>query len=119
MVLLTEEELFSNLSIFNETCVKWQRKTGRLGVQETYTVSGAAFGMGSGFVLINSGESAVEIGFVSIVCVVICLTLPSKLPRNLRVPGFGRREIPALKLGEKLTSCWGPIPVNHLNILNL
>ncbi|NWX71832.1 SUSD1 protein, partial [Alca torda] len=32
-----EEELFSNLSIFNETCVKWQRKTGRLGVQETYT----------------------------------------------------------------------------------
>ncbi|KAM6329397.1 sushi domain-containing protein 1 isoform 3-T12 [Alca torda] len=34
---LLEEELFSNLSIFNETCVKWQRKTGRLGVQETYT----------------------------------------------------------------------------------
>ncbi|XP_054665985.1 sushi domain-containing protein 1 isoform X5 [Grus americana] len=32
-----EEELFSNLSIFNETCVKWQRKTGRLGVQQTYT----------------------------------------------------------------------------------
>ncbi|NWT67512.1 SUSD1 protein, partial [Prunella himalayana] len=31
-----EEELFSNLSIFNETCVRWQRKTGRLGVQETY-----------------------------------------------------------------------------------
>ncbi|XP_025958918.2 sushi domain-containing protein 1 isoform X2 [Dromaius novaehollandiae] len=32
-----EEELFSNLSIFNETCVKWQRKTGRSGAQETYT----------------------------------------------------------------------------------
>ncbi|KGL97239.1 Sushi domain-containing protein 1, partial [Charadrius vociferus] len=32
-----EEELFSNLTIFNETCVKWQRKTGRLGMQETYT----------------------------------------------------------------------------------
>ncbi|XP_063176943.1 sushi domain-containing protein 1 isoform X3 [Chroicocephalus ridibundus] len=32
-----EEELFGNLSIFNETCLKWQRKTGRLGVQETYT----------------------------------------------------------------------------------
>ncbi|NWT01274.1 SUSD1 protein, partial [Mionectes macconnelli] len=32
-----EEELFSDLSIFNETCVKWQRKTGRLGVQKTYT----------------------------------------------------------------------------------
>ncbi|NXB94795.1 SUSD1 protein, partial [Vidua chalybeata] len=32
-----EEELFSNLSIFNETCVRWQRKTGRLGVRETYT----------------------------------------------------------------------------------
>ncbi|XP_065512772.1 sushi domain-containing protein 1 [Caloenas nicobarica] len=32
-----EEELFSNLSIFNETCVKWQRKTGRRGVQEMYT----------------------------------------------------------------------------------
>ncbi|XP_019142418.2 sushi domain-containing protein 1 isoform X4 [Corvus cornix cornix] len=32
-----EEELFSNFSIFNETCVRWQRKTGRLGMQETYT----------------------------------------------------------------------------------
>ncbi|XP_023800088.1 sushi domain-containing protein 1-like [Cyanistes caeruleus] len=32
-----EEELLSNISIFNETCVRWQRKTGRLGVQETYT----------------------------------------------------------------------------------
>ncbi|KAM4878909.1 sushi domain-containing protein 1 isoform 4-T5 [Sylvia borin] len=32
-----EEELFSNLSIFNETCVRWQRKTGRLGVREMYT----------------------------------------------------------------------------------
>ncbi|NXO23776.1 SUSD1 protein, partial [Cisticola juncidis] len=32
-----EEELFSNLSIFNETCVKWQSKTGRLGVQKMYT----------------------------------------------------------------------------------
>ncbi|NWX28064.1 SUSD1 protein, partial [Notiomystis cincta] len=32
-----EEELLSNLSIFNETCVRWQRKTGRRGVQETYT----------------------------------------------------------------------------------
>ncbi|NWS63944.1 SUSD1 protein, partial [Chunga burmeisteri] len=32
-----EEELFSNLSIFNETCVKWQRKTGRMGVQKMYT----------------------------------------------------------------------------------
>uniref|UniRef100_A0A8C6ZPR4 Sushi domain containing 1 n=1 Tax=Nothoprocta perdicaria TaxID=30464 RepID=A0A8C6ZPR4_NOTPE len=27
--ICTEEELLSNLSIFNETCVKWQRKTGR------------------------------------------------------------------------------------------
>ncbi|XP_030367544.1 sushi domain-containing protein 1 isoform X10 [Strigops habroptila] len=32
-----EEELFSNLSVFNETCVKWERKTGRLGVQKAYT----------------------------------------------------------------------------------
>ncbi|XP_030323847.1 sushi domain-containing protein 1 [Calypte anna] len=32
-----EEELFSNLSVFNETCVKWQRKTGRPGMQEIYT----------------------------------------------------------------------------------
>ncbi|NXE94433.1 SUSD1 protein, partial [Menura novaehollandiae] len=32
-----KEELFSNLSIFNETCMKWQRKTGRLGMQGTYT----------------------------------------------------------------------------------
>uniref|UniRef100_A0A672TP15 Sushi domain containing 1 n=1 Tax=Strigops habroptila TaxID=2489341 RepID=A0A672TP15_STRHB len=30
-------ELFSNLSVFNETCVKWERKTGRLGVQKAYT----------------------------------------------------------------------------------
>uniref|UniRef100_A0A8C3UU13 Sushi domain containing 1 n=1 Tax=Catharus ustulatus TaxID=91951 RepID=A0A8C3UU13_CATUS len=37
MFLVSEEELLSNLSIFNETCVRWQRKTGRLGVQETYT----------------------------------------------------------------------------------
>ncbi|NXY88599.1 SUSD1 protein, partial [Alcedo cyanopectus] len=36
-LLCKEEELLSNLSIFNETCVKWQRKTGRVGVQETYT----------------------------------------------------------------------------------
>ncbi|NXD81790.1 SUSD1 protein, partial [Halcyon senegalensis] len=36
-LLCKEEELLSNLSVFNETCVKWQRKTGRLGVQETYT----------------------------------------------------------------------------------
>lgn len=47
MFLLTEEELLSNLSIFNETCVKWQRKTGRLGMRETYTVSGVAFEIGS------------------------------------------------------------------------
>ncbi|NWT57309.1 SUSD1 protein, partial [Erythrocercus mccallii] len=32
-----EEELLSNLSIFNETCVRWQRKTGKLEVQEMYT----------------------------------------------------------------------------------
>ncbi|NXU81708.1 SUSD1 protein, partial [Oreotrochilus melanogaster] len=32
-----EEELFSNLSVFNETCVKWQRKTGTPGMQEIYT----------------------------------------------------------------------------------
>lgn len=54
--LLTEEELFSNLSIFNETCVKWQRKTGRLGVQETYTVSGTLFEAGTSFILVNLGE---------------------------------------------------------------
>lgn len=32
-----EEELFSNLTVFNETCVTWQMRTGRLGVQKTYT----------------------------------------------------------------------------------
>ncbi|XP_037229057.1 sushi domain-containing protein 1 isoform X15 [Falco rusticolus] len=37
IVSCKEEELLSNLSIFNETCVKWRRKTGRLGLQETYT----------------------------------------------------------------------------------
>uniref|UniRef100_A0A8D2P330 Sushi domain containing 1 n=1 Tax=Zosterops lateralis melanops TaxID=1220523 RepID=A0A8D2P330_ZOSLA len=39
-----------NLSIFNETCVRWQRKTGRLGVQEIYTVSN------SGTSILNFGE---------------------------------------------------------------
>lgn len=68
MFLLTEEELFSNFSIFNETCVKWERKTGRLGVQKTYTVSGAVFEFGSSFVLVNSGEAAVEISFLAFVC---------------------------------------------------
>lgn len=58
LFLLIEEELFGNLSIFNETCVKWQRKTGRLGVQETYTVSGAVLEMGVSFVLVTSSESA-------------------------------------------------------------
>ncbi|XP_073201731.1 sushi domain-containing protein 1 isoform X4 [Lepidochelys kempii] len=33
----TEEELLSNVSIFNETCVKWQRKVARAGTKETYT----------------------------------------------------------------------------------
>lgn len=61
MFLLTEEELFSNLSIFNETCVRWQRKTGRLGLQETYTVSRAIMEIlqiGSSFVLLISADSA-------------------------------------------------------------
>uniref|UniRef100_A0A8C4UPH7 Sushi domain containing 1 n=1 Tax=Falco tinnunculus TaxID=100819 RepID=A0A8C4UPH7_FALTI len=61
-----EEELLSNLSIFNETCVKWRRKTGRLGLQETYTVSGAPFEFGSSLVLLNP-ESVVEICFVAFV----------------------------------------------------
>uniref|UniRef100_A0A8C4VSU4 Sushi domain containing 1 n=1 Tax=Gopherus evgoodei TaxID=1825980 RepID=A0A8C4VSU4_9SAUR len=33
----TEEELLSNVSVFNETCVKWQRKGARAGTKETYT----------------------------------------------------------------------------------
>ncbi|XP_019410805.1 PREDICTED: sushi domain-containing protein 1 [Crocodylus porosus] len=32
-----EEELLSNVSIFNGTCVKWQRKASRAEVEETYT----------------------------------------------------------------------------------
>lgn len=116
MFLLTEEELFSNLTIFNETCVKWQRKTGKLGMQETYTVSGTIFEIGSSFMLINSSESAVHICFVGFVCMVICLALPSELPRNLKVAGLGKKKIPVLKLGEKLKSCWGPMPVNHPNM---
>ncbi|NXJ67117.1 SUSD1 protein, partial [Rostratula benghalensis] len=111
-----EEELLSNLSIFNETCVAWQRKTGRLGMRETYTVSGAIFEIGSSFVLFNSGESPVEICFVGVVWMVICLTLPSELPRNLKMAGLGKKQIPVLKLNEKLKICWGPILVNHLNI---
>uniref|UniRef100_A0A8C0II18 Sushi domain containing 1 n=1 Tax=Bubo bubo TaxID=30461 RepID=A0A8C0II18_BUBBB len=59
-----EEELLSNLSIFNETCVKWQRKTGRLQVQEMYIVSETVFEIGSSFFLVSSDESAVEICFV-------------------------------------------------------
>ncbi|NXE82854.1 SUSD1 protein, partial [Cochlearius cochlearius] len=111
-----EEELFSNLSIFNETCVKWQRKTGRLGVQKTYTVSGAVFEIGSSFVLVNSGKSAVEICSVGFVGMVISVTLPRELPRNLKVAELRNKLIPVLKLGEKRKSCWGPIPVNHLNV---
>ncbi|XP_074809618.1 sushi domain-containing protein 1 isoform X2 [Natator depressus] len=37
MLPATEEELLSNVSIFNETCVKWQRKVTRAGTKETYT----------------------------------------------------------------------------------
>ncbi|NXX20203.1 SUSD1 protein, partial [Podargus strigoides] len=96
-----EEELFSNLSIFNETCVKWQRKTGKLGLQETYTVSGAVFETGISFVLVNSRESAVDNCFVGFACMVICFPLPSELPRNLKVAGFGEKKIPVLKLCEK------------------
>uniref|UniRef100_A0A674KCB0 Sushi domain containing 1 n=1 Tax=Terrapene triunguis TaxID=2587831 RepID=A0A674KCB0_9SAUR len=36
-------ELLSNVSIFNETCVKWQRKVARAGTKETYTVSETQF----------------------------------------------------------------------------
>ncbi|XP_065261997.1 sushi domain-containing protein 1 [Emys orbicularis] len=37
MLPTTAEELLSNVSIFNETCVKWQRKVARAGTKETYT----------------------------------------------------------------------------------
>nr|XP_042706668.1 sushi domain-containing protein 1 [Chrysemys picta bellii] len=37
MLPAKEEELLSNVSIFNETCVKWQRKVARAGSKETYT----------------------------------------------------------------------------------
>ncbi|XP_037758059.1 sushi domain-containing protein 1 isoform X3 [Chelonia mydas] len=37
MLPATGEELLSNVSIFNETCVKWQRKVARAGTKETYT----------------------------------------------------------------------------------
>ncbi|NWS11695.1 SUSD1 protein, partial [Pachyramphus minor] len=101
-----EEELFSDLSIFNETCVKWQRRTGRLGVQKTYTVSRAVFEVfeiGSNFVLGSYAKPAVEICFVGFVCVVICLDLPSEAPRNLtQVAGLGKERIPVLRLGAKL-----------------
>lgn len=95
MFLLTEEELFSNLSIVNETCVRWQRKTGRLGLQETYTVSRAImeiFEIGSSFVLLISADSAADICFVGFVCMVVCLDLPSETPRNPEVTGWVRKE---------------------------
>ncbi|XP_026502150.1 sushi domain-containing protein 1 [Terrapene carolina triunguis] len=37
MLPAMKEELLSNVSIFNETCVKWQRKVARAGTKETYT----------------------------------------------------------------------------------
>lgn len=43
LFLHAEEELLSNVSIFNETCVKWQRKVARAGTKETYTVSETQF----------------------------------------------------------------------------
>ncbi|NXC08884.1 SUSD1 protein, partial [Orthonyx spaldingii] len=90
-----EEELFSNLSIFNETCVRWQRKTGRMGVQETYTVSRAimeVFEIGSNFILVTSAGSAVDICFVGFVCMVVCLDLASETPRNLEVTDWVRKK---------------------------
>lgn len=68
--LLTEEELFSNLTVFNETCVTWQMRTGRLGVQKTYTVSGAVFEAERSLVLVNFGESLLEISSVGLVYMV-------------------------------------------------
>ncbi|XP_067409590.1 sushi domain-containing protein 1 [Emydura macquarii macquarii] len=32
----TEEKGFSNVSVFNDTCLKWRRHSGRVGVKETY-----------------------------------------------------------------------------------
>uniref|UniRef100_A0A8C0ITX7 Sushi domain containing 1 n=1 Tax=Chelonoidis abingdonii TaxID=106734 RepID=A0A8C0ITX7_CHEAB len=37
MLPATEEELLSNVSVFNETCVKWQRKGTRARTKEIYT----------------------------------------------------------------------------------
>ncbi|NXK41253.1 SUSD1 protein, partial [Piprites chloris] len=108
-----EEELFSDLSIFNETCVKWQRKTGRLGVQKTYTVSRAVFEVfeiGSNFVLVNSAKPAVQICFVGFICVVIS-----------HPGGCVRKEKKScLKVICKTQNLGSPIPINRLNTcLNL
>lgn len=107
MFLHTEEELFSNLTVFNETCVKWQMKTGRLGVQKTYTVSGVVFEAERSLVLVNFCESLLEITSVGIVYMLsFWLALPSEPHRNLTVTGRGRKHTPVLMLVERLKSCW-------------
>ena len=91
--LLTEEELFSNLTVFNESCVTWQMRTGRLGVQKTYTVSGAVFEAERSLVLVNFGESLLEISSVGLVYMVSpWLTLPGEPHRNLNVTGLGKKH---------------------------
>lgn len=47
---------------------------------------------------------------------IICLALPSKVSRNIRVAGLGKKQIPVLNLVEELRRCWASIPVSHLNI---
>lgn len=105
--LLTEEELFSNLTVFNETCVKWQMRTGRLEVQKTYTVSGAVREAERSLVLDNFCESLLEISSVDFVYMLsFWLTLPCEPYRNLNVTGLGNKHIPVLMLAERLKSCW-------------
>lgn len=47
---------------------------------------------------------------------IIYLTLPSKVSRNLKVAGLGKKQVYVLNLVEELKRCWGSVPVSRLNI---
>lgn len=50
------------------------------------------FEIGSNRVLVISADSVVDICFVGVLCVVVCLDVPSGTPRNLEVTGWVRKE---------------------------
>ncbi|KAL2293982.1 hypothetical protein Nmel_007690 [Mimus melanotis] len=87
-----EEELLSNLSIFNETCVRWQRKTGRLGVQETYTVK-------TGFYVANGNRQAVDLWYN-----VLCAHAFPESSHLKDIPDYPEFHILGQRVDEKIFS---------------